>query len=223
MLKKFKISLSSSQIGVLLRRWGYRWRRVRKSLKNQRDECLFRFFQQEIVELIKMSELGEIDLYSYDEASVNLNPSVFNSWLKKKSQICLPAQRGKSITLAAFFSRDNKIEPYEIQGAMNAESFIQITEEFLNYVTKKTIVILDNASFHRSAKVKIKMEEWKKKNLYFQFIPAYCPELNWIEILWHHIKHVWLKIEDFQSFETLKKAVKNILSNIGSTYLINFS
>ncbi|WP_431733819.1 transposase [Chondrinema litorale] len=32
--------------------------------------------------------------------------------------------------------------------------------------------------------VKEKLSEWREKGLYLQFIPAYSPELNKIEILW---------------------------------------
>ena len=63
----------------------------------------------------------------------------------------------------------------------------------------------------------------EREKLCFQSIPSYSTELNGIEILWHHIKHVWLKIEDFQSYETSKKAIKSMLSKIGGMYSINFN
>ncbi|MBD2755690.1 hypothetical protein [Spirosoma validum] len=35
-------------------------------------------------------------------------------------------------------------------------------------------------------------------------MPPYASELNLIETLWYHIKHLWLKIEDYDSTNTLK-------------------
>jgi transposase len=49
--------------------------------------------------------------------------------------------------------------------------FIAYVEDFLRQYppTKKTIILLDNASFHKSADVKTKMKQWQGQNLYFQF------------------------------------------------------
>ena len=44
-------SMSTWQVKEVLKSAKYTWRRVRKSMKKQRDECLFEFFKQEIVEL----------------------------------------------------------------------------------------------------------------------------------------------------------------------------
>ncbi|WP_431733784.1 transposase [Chondrinema litorale] len=37
---------------------------------------------------------------------------------------------------------------------------------------------------HKAKIIKEKLVEWRQKGLYLQFIPAYSPELNKIEILW---------------------------------------
>jgi hypothetical protein len=44
-----------------------------------------------------------------------------------------------------------------------------------------------------------------------------------IETLWHHIKHLWLKIEDYTSADTLKKAVDDIVAQVKTKYTITFT
>lgn len=52
-------------------------------------------------------------------------------------------------------------------------------------------VIIDNASFHKSAKIKQLIEDAKCKLL---FLPPYSPDLNPIEHCWHKIKTTIRKI-----------------------------
>jgi len=49
---------------------------VRKSLKKERDEGLFRFFEAEIKELAALEQAGEIELFSFDESGFDLNLSL---------------------------------------------------------------------------------------------------------------------------------------------------
>lgn len=83
--------------------------------------------------------------------------------------------------------------------------------------------VADAASFHKSADVRAKMKAWKAGSLYFQFLPPYSSELNIIETLWHHIKHLWLKIEDYTSTNALKKAVDDIITQMKIKYTIIYT
>ena len=208
----------------------YTWRRVRKSMKKQRDEGLFDFFKQELVELAALEKQGLIRLWFYDESGFHLNPNAIYAWLPPQGlakDLELPAQRGNVLTLAGFLRHDNTLEAYSQQGPMTALCFIAFVEDFIQNQVQdaqiKNIVIIDNASFHTAHIVKQKMIAWKKHNLYFQFIPPYCSELNHIEILWRFIKNQWLTIQDYNSALELKNAVINIIKSFGSKYTINYS
>ena len=186
---------------------------------------MFNFFKEEIKHLRCQELDGKIQLWFYDETGISLNPTSIYAWLPKDSACQLPAQRGNILTIAGFIQVDNTLQAYSCQGSMSSELFIEYVEDFLKHYppNKKTIVILDNASFHKSATVKIKMSLWKEQNLYFQFLPPYCSELNLIEILWHHLKHLWIKIEHYKTADTIKNAVDEILSQVKHKYTINFN
>jgi transposase len=58
--------------------------------------------------------------------------------------------------------------------------------------------------------------------MFLQFIPAYSPELNLIEILWKMMKHFWLEPSHYSSIQVLKESIIHILQNYGDSYSISF-
>ena len=223
--ESLKKKASKSTIKRVLKEYGFRWRRVRKSLESQRDPIMYAFFKQEIIALQEENKQGKIRLVFYDESGISQNPSSVYAWLPKGSNAKLPAMRGNVMTIAGFMQTDNTLMAYSHEGSTTSEIFIAYVEDFIKNspCLVKTIVIIDNASFHKSTIVKKKMIEWKKENLFFQFLPPYCSELNKIETLWHHIKHLWLNIEDYRTKESLEFAVIEILKNFKIKYTISFT
>jgi transposase len=51
---------------------------------------------------------------------------------------------------------------------------------------KQIIIILDNASIHKSRKVKRYLE--RHKNIHLFYLPTYSPEYNPVELFWKWIK-----------------------------------
>lgn len=218
------IIVSVNKIKRLLRRLGFKWKRYRKSLKIKRDEGLFRLFQEEIKQLEEMAKTGEIDLMYFDGSGFNLNPNVPYGWLPLGQQITLPANRGNGWTvLAAINIQNDQVEAQIYEGAATAKCVIKFFDDLCETLTKKTIVILDNASIHKANLVKDKQKGWAEKNLFLQFIPAYSPELNKIEIFWKQMKHSWLEVPDYQSRDALYKAIFRVFNNYGSKYRISFN
>ena len=85
------------------------------------------------------------------------------------------------------------------------------------------MLVLDNASVHRSKLVRAKRREWKQKGLRLLFLPPYCPHLNLIETLWRQVKYRWLAPDAYRTFETLCQSVTDILAQIGTKYRISFA
>jgi transposase len=224
-LESLQKQVSKWTIKRILKCSGFGWRRVKKSLESQQDPVMHAFFKQEIALLQQEHKEGKIRLVFYDESGFSQNPASVYAWLPQNSAVSLPALRGNVLTVAGFMQSDNTLMAYSHQGSTTSELFIAYVDDFLKNspCPLKTILILDNASFHKSASVKKRMSEWQKQNLYFQFLPPYCSQLNKIETLWHHIKHLWLKTEDYSSRDSLEKAVLDILRNVKSKYTISFA
>jgi len=95
--------------------------------------------------------------------------------------------------------------------------------KFCETINKRTVVVLDNASVHKSKEFSGKIRFWKEKGLGIYFIPPYSPELNLIEIFWRFVKYRWLPFEAYTDFSSLKKHLKLVLEGFGEKHRINFS
>ncbi len=207
----------------ILKGAGFVWKRMRNSLKRNRNEELFRFFIEELKRLKKEAKEGKINLCYFDETGLSLNPNVPYAWQLKGTTAILPAERIKGITILGILDPlQEKFSGNMYQGAANSECVIQTLEEYSKSLKKKTILVLDNAAIHKSKIVKTYVDSWRKRGLYLQFIPAYCPELNLIEILWKHLKHFWLKPKDYISMEVLAERAISILQQYGKEYTITY-
>lgn len=222
-MEQFGISLYT--LKRLLKQAKFRWKRVRKSLKGQQDAMMMAFFAQELALLKEAHRQAELTLWFYDETGIGLNPTGLYAWQGTQQSVTLPAQRGQGFTVAGFLTLENQLQAYSYSGPTCAEDFIGFVEDWLvQYPPQgKTVLVLDNASFHRSALVVAKQKEWVKRDVYLQYLPAYGSELNLIETLWHRLTHEWLGLEAYSSKQSLRQAVEDILSQVGQKYTITFA
>jgi transposase len=75
--------------------------------------------------------------------------------------------------------------------------------ELLSVVPERSIIIMDNASFHRKGRL---FEIAAKYNVAVVFLPPYSPEFNLIEKSWANLKR-WL-IDNTSRFPSLEFAVE---------------
>ena len=111
------------------------------------------------------------------------------------------------------------------ENRVTSDTVIEAFEAFINTLSsdKITVVYVDNASMHRSAKFKEKCDDWFLKKVIVVYLPPYSPELNIIEILWKKIKYEWLSCHAYETFQTLTHSVENLLSEYSTKYRINFT
>lgn len=70
----------------------------------------------------------------------------------------------------------------------NSDTFIAFLEQLVKeYPSQPLIVVMENASYHHSAKVQAMLSLLEHRLQVF-WLPQYCPELNVIERFWLHLK-----------------------------------
>lgn len=220
---EIKRQISEWTFKRIAKRAGLRWKRMRRSLKNRRNQAEFEKAQQEIAVLHGREAKGELDVYYYDESGVSLTPDIPYGWQASRETKELPSSRSKRLNILGFYSRDNKFEATTIEGWVNSEMVIAFFDSFCETVKKETVVIIDNAPTHTSHAFKAKLSDWTEKGLIVKNIPTYSPELNIIEILWRFIKYQWLPLSAYQSYRQLKQELQKVLDGVGSKYLISFA
>ena len=220
---RWNIRLTKSTLKRLCKKENLSWKRVRKSLRSKRDDEEFSKAVEEIKILLEQADKGMLNFYYFDESGFTLEPCVPYAWQRVGEQIEIPSSKSKRLNVLGFIDRDCHFESYVFDGSVTSEVVIACFDKFAEKLTKKTVVLIDNASMHTSKAFLKNIEKWEAQNLFIQNIPPYSPELNKIEILWRKIKYEWLDFSAYESFSALKKALNDILANIGQDYRINFS
>lgn len=78
---------------------------------------------------------------------------------------------------------------YHFQNVFNAQTYLQYLEKILcSYHPRKIYLIQDNASYHKDRTVWDWFRDHRKHIEVFN-LPAYSPELNALERIWHHSRH----------------------------------
>ena len=104
--------------------------------------------------------------------------------------------------------------------AFTADLWVKAVAEWLALQPGPTVLVLDNASIHRAHPVRACLTMWRERGLTLFYLPPYSPELNRIELLWHHFKHCWLAAADYATEQTLFRRINDIASEINAKYRI---
>lgn len=179
--------------------------------------------KQVLSELIRLEQQTQIDLFFTDECGFSLTPCIPYGWQPIGKQCSIQSAKGKVINLFGLLSLKGKLKTYSSPKSINSDFLIHCIDQFVLSMTRPTVLVLDNAPWHRSAKMRTKQRDWEHKDLYLFFLPKYSPQLNRIETLWRKMKYEWLRPEHYLSAHDLKQAVCNIIRKYDHDFSINFS
>ena len=106
------------------------------------------------------------------------------------------------------------VAPFQYDGTTNAKVFENwFEDQLLPALPKGTVVIMDNASFHRKNQL-LKMVE--DTSIRIIFLPPYSPELNPIEKVWANIKrHLRKHMRNYATFDEAVSATINSMFPVG--------
>jgi transposase len=173
--------------------------------------------------LSALAAVGLIDLYFGDESGFWQNPVIARAWQFSGEEIRIFPEKGKRLAVFGLLDLNCEGRFWTSVETIKSEFVIECLERWLQEKGEKPrVLVLDNAKIHRSRIVQEKLVEWEEKGFYIFNLPPYSPHLNIIEILWRKMKYEWLKPADYFSFESLTKAIKEILGSLGAEYKINF-
>ncbi len=123
-----------------------------------------------------------------------------------KKRVCYVIKKGDSLTFYEQLKKLNEEIKKEWTKKGNKE------EEF-EEKGPKIVIILDNASFHKKKEIIEQIKE-KLSNIILEYLPAYSPDYNLIELVWHSAKE-YIAHRNFENREELEKIVKKLLNENG--------
>ena len=113
------------------------------------------------------------------------------------------------------------MEVRELTGSCTGEQVVGYLDTLARSCdpTRLTVVILDNAPFHKGAVVRDRREGWERQGLYLRYLPSYAPFLNHIELVWKRLKSFLMPRRSYDSLAELRDAMMAALKIIGTTFI----
>lgn len=175
---------------------------------------------------IRLQQRDLIDVYFADESGFNLQPNVPYGWQPIGEQLAFPSHKKQVLNTFGLLNVVNKhLATYSTKPKqmVNSDFICQSLDDFATKIRRPTVVILDNAPWHKSEQFFNRINYWQNHGLFIFHLPRYCPHLNLIETLWRKIKYEWLTTADYNSKTALKRKLKFIYANFGNLFDIEFS
>lgn len=176
-------------------------------------------------ELEALSTQRLIDLYYGDETGVSTAGYCPYAWQHKDEKLSVAALPISRVRLNCFgcISRSNQFWHATTAKTIDGAFIFEQLEAFTQTLDKPTFLVLDNAPVHKTANILKHLQQWQQKNLYIFYLPPYSPHLNIAEALWRVMKGKWLEVKDYLSADTLFKAVRQCLAQVGTIRSINYA
>ncbi len=205
--KQTGIQLSSVQVREILRRKKYVYLWTKYSLEDKQDPDKRAAFKQKLAQLLARTKAEEerLQVWFWDESGFSLRVIRRKSWTKKGQRRKVLGQRrtGRVNVMGGLREHDRKRLCFFVDKG-NAEHFFEQLSQLYEFVQRewtvagnraeeflqqgpKIVVVLDNASYHKRKDVMEKIQQ-ELPNLSLEFLPAYSPDLNLIELVWHSCK-----------------------------------
>jgi transposase len=124
-----------------------------------------------------------------------------------------PGHRQKRLSMIGCLSCKRLSAPCVFEGHCNTKIIETYIEKILVPTLKPGMtVILDNASFHKSDKIRKLIES---ASCHVKYLPPYSPDLNPIENWWHKIKTAIRKLKR-DGEKNLENAMKIVLKEMSA-------
>jgi transposase len=201
---------------------GGRYKRIRTRPKGKPDDQFYHHQVEVIAELEHLSETGEIDLYYGDKSHVCSQGYVPYAWQFPCEDIHIPFEKAYKINMLGFVNRKSQYMGMMTQNNIGADTVIDYLERLSFSIKKKTVLILDNASIHKSRSIRERITFWQQRGLFITFRPPYSLHLNIAETVWRKLKKEWLNPEDYMEKDKLFYAADRWPTALGKNVRINF-
>lgn len=224
------IELSGSQVRRILKRKKYRYIWAKYSLEDKQNPTQRAEFKEKLLKYLEIAreKPSRVQIWFWDESGFSLRVIRRKNWSKKGQRKKLTGQRrrGRVNVMGGVRENDRKRVCFFIKKG-NADIFYEQLQKFHEWLIEewvsqgnlredfqrngpRIIIILDNASYHKRLDIREKIAT-EMPNIILEFLPAYSPDFNIIELVWHSCKE-YIAHRLFQSVDELKDLLEKLLN-----------
>ena len=227
------IELTGSQVRKILKQKKYVYLWAKYSLEDKQNPLKRSEFKQKLAQYLELAKIkqGLLQIWFWDESGFSLRVLRRKTWGKKgkRKKVTGQRRRGRVNVMGGLRVADKKRLCYFIKKG-NAETFYEQLKQLNDFVKQewvaqgnraeefqkagpKIVVILDKASYHKRKDIMVEIEK-NLSNIILEFLPAYSPDLNLIELVWHSCKE-YIAHRLFQSIAELEEMLNKLLNEGG--------
>ena len=164
--------------------------------------------------LEKIKDIPKEKLVYIDESGIEINMKKERGWGKIGAKVFaqISGKFYSRINVIAGIVNNKPIAPYKYMGSCNTELFITWVKSLIKELMPGQVVVMDNAAFHKSPKIRELIESVGCKLIY---LPPYSPDLNPIEKFWGNMKK-WIK-QKITSIEEIHRLLYDFFDSYNIT------
>ncbi len=225
------INLSSSQVRRILKRKKYSYIWAKYDLEDKQNSIKRAEFQERLTQYLAIARVQpqRLQVWFWDESGFSLRVIRRKNWGKRGRRKNLTGQRrrGRVNVMGGIREGDRKRVCFFVkkgEGDIFYEQLQQLNNlvkqewisqgnraEYFQKQGPRIILILDNASFHKRKDIAGKIAQ-ELPNFVLEFLPAYSPDYNIIELVWYSCKEYIAHRRLFQSVDELKLLLDKLLN-----------
>ena len=175
------------------------------------------WIENTIPEIKKYARRKNAILYFVDESAISLTSSIGKSWSPRgiPAIVNRASSRGRLSAISAI-SPGNRLLFSLGRKNFGATEVVKFLNQLMKaHPARVIVVVLDNASSHRSKLVK--NFERDNSNLKLYFLPTYSQQWNPDEKVWNHLKSIELIGHKERDLDGLEKLTRKKLSKMART------
>ncbi len=224
------IELTGSQVRKILKQKKYVYLWAKYSLEDKQNPLKRNEFKQKLAQYLELAKIKQtkLQIWFWDESGFSLRVLRRKTWGEKGKRKKITGQRrsGRVNVMGGLRLSDKKRLCYFIKRG-NAETFYEQLKQLNEFILKewvdqgnraedfqsdgpKIVIILDNASYHFPKDIIADIEKGLP-NIILEFLPAYSPDFNLIELVWHSCKE-YVAHRLFQSVNELEEVLNKLLN-----------
>lgn len=131
-------------------------------------------------------------------------------------------RRGRRINILGIWQPQKQFDYALMVGGLKTSTFLKLmdwqarkAQQQFEKTGQLTVIVLDNASVHRSKLTQQQQQHWQQQGLLLFFLPPYSPQMNRIEDEWLHLKRDELASRVFDDEVDLADAIIEGIENRG--------
>ncbi len=150
-----------------------------------------------------------------DEAGFNLLPRVVRTYAPRgQTPILVVPQSYQHLSVISGITHSGQLVTQMQAKAYRGPTIVGFLRHVLNQVRGKVLVLWDGARIHHCKAVQEFLSTLSDNRLHLERLPAYAPDLNPDEGIWHYLKNVELRNVVCETVQELRYEVRLAIARL---------